>query len=55
MSETLDRIRASLIDLRMPRALETLDNTVRRIERGELTPLKAIAALLFAAWTRPER
>lgn len=46
MSETLDRIRASLIGLRMPRALEALDHTVRRIERGELTALEAIDGLL---------
>ena len=46
MTETLDRIRASLIGLRMPRALEALDHTVRRIERGELTPLEAIDSLL---------
>lgn len=46
MSETLDRIRASLVGLRMPRALEALDHTVRRIERGELTPLEAIDGLL---------
>ncbi len=46
MTETLDRIRASLIGLRMPRALEALDHTVRRIERGELTPLEAIDGLL---------
>ena len=46
MSETLDRIRASLVGLRMPRALEALDHTVRRIERGELTALEAIDGLL---------
>ena len=46
MTETLDRIRASLIGLRMPRALEALDHTVRRIERGELTALEAIDGLL---------
>jgi DNA replication protein DnaC len=46
MSETLDRIRANLVGLRMPRALEALDHTVRRIERGELTPLEAIDGLL---------
>jgi DNA replication protein DnaC len=46
VSETLDRIRASLIGLRMPRALEALDHTVRRIERGELTALEAIDDLL---------
>jgi len=43
---TLDRIRASLVGLRMPRALEALDHTVRRIERGELTALEAIDGLL---------
>ena len=46
MTETLDRIRASLIGLRMPRALEALDHTVRRIERGEITALEAIDGLL---------
>jgi DNA replication protein DnaC len=46
VSETLDRIRTSLIGLRMPRALEALDHTVRRIERGELTALEAIDDLL---------
>jgi DNA replication protein DnaC len=46
VTETLDRIRTSLIGLRMPRALEALDHTVRRIERGELTPLEAIDSLL---------
>jgi DNA replication protein DnaC len=46
MSETLDRIRTSLIGLRMPRALEALDHTVRRIERGKLTALEAIDGLL---------
>ena len=46
MSETLDRIRTNLIGLRMPRALEALDHTVRRIERGELTALEAIDGLL---------
>ena len=46
MTGTLDRIRASLVGLRMPRALEALDHTVRRIERGELTALEAIDGLL---------
>jgi DNA replication protein DnaC len=46
VTETLDRIRASLVGLRMPRALEALDHTVRRIERGELTALEAIDGLL---------
>ena len=46
MTGTLDRIRASLVGLRMPRALEALDHTVRRIERGELTALEALDGLL---------
>ena len=43
---TLDRIRASLVGLRMPCALEALDDTVRRLERGELSALEAIDGLL---------
>ena len=31
---------------KMPRALEMLDATVRRLERGEVTPLEALEALL---------
>lgn len=46
MTELLDRIRASLVGLRMPRALEALDHTVRRLERGELSALEAIDGLL---------
>jgi DNA replication protein DnaC len=46
VTETLDRIRLSLLGLRMPRALEALDHTVRRIERGEITALEAIDGLL---------
>ena len=46
MTETLDRIRSSLIGLRMPRALEALDHAVRRLERGELSALEAIDGLL---------
>src|SRR5207245_11620372 len=46
VTESLDLIRSILICLRMPRALEALDHTVRRIERGELTALDAIDGLL---------
>src|SRR5512134_1728230 len=42
----LERIRAHLVGLKMPRALETLDHTLRGIERGELSTLEAIEALL---------
>jgi DNA replication protein DnaC len=46
MSEILDRIRASLIGLRMPRALEALEYTMRQLERGEISALEAIDSLL---------
>jgi DNA replication protein DnaC len=46
MTETLDRIRASLVGLRMPRALEALDHTMRQIERGEIGAVEAIDQLL---------
>lgn len=46
MSEILDRIRSSLVGLRMPRALEALDHTMRRLERGEISALEAIDGLL---------
>ena len=46
MTELLDRIRTSLVGLRMPRALEALDHTLRRLERGELSAIEAIDGLL---------
>ena len=42
----LDRIRRTLVGLRMPRALEVLDRTVRQLECGEVSPLDAIDTLL---------
>ncbi len=46
MTEILDRIAGHLVGLRMPRALEALGHTVQRIEKGELSALEAIDALL---------
>jgi DNA replication protein DnaC len=43
---SLDRVRRHLVGLKMPRALETLQETLARIERGELSTLEAIEALL---------
>ncbi|WP_188262665.1 IS21-like element helper ATPase IstB [Azospirillum tabaci] len=43
---TLDRVRRHLVGLKMPRALEVLDHIVRQLERGELSALDAIDALL---------
>ena len=45
-TSTLDRIRRTLVGLKMARALEVLDQTVRQIERGEMTALDAIDTLL---------
>ena len=42
----LDRIKATLVGLKMPRALEMIDTTCRQIEQGEITPLEAIELLL---------
>ncbi len=46
MSDLLDRIRGALVGLRMPRALETLDHTLHRLEQGEITGIEAIDELL---------
>ena len=37
-SSRVDNIRHSLVGLKMPRALEMLDATLRRIEQGEIDP-----------------
>jgi DNA replication protein DnaC len=50
----VERIKRTLVGLRMPRALEIVDATVRRIERGEVTPLEAIDALLAEELTLRE-
>jgi DNA replication protein DnaC len=50
----VERIKHALVGLRMPRALEIVDATVRRIERGEVSPLEAIDALLSEELTLRE-
>jgi DNA replication protein DnaC len=50
----VERIKRTLVGLRMPRALEIVDATVRRIERGEVTPREAIDALLAEELTLRE-
>jgi len=42
----LERVRTHLVALRMPRALEMLDHVVGQLERGEVSALEAIDALL---------
>ena len=48
---SLDRVRRHLVGLKMPRALETLQETLARIERGALSTLEAIDALLGEEFT----
>src|SRR3989442_4449002 len=43
---TRDRLRAQLADLKMPGALEALDDILRRADSGELAAGEAMSALL---------
>jgi DNA replication protein DnaC len=45
-ASVLDQVRRHLAGLKMPRALEMLDHTVRQLERGEVSALEAIDTLL---------
>ncbi|MCP4382055.1 MAG: ATP-binding protein, partial [Hyphomicrobiales bacterium] len=54
MTALLDNIRASLVGLKMPRALEALDHTVQRLEKGEIGALEAIDDLLGEEFTLRE-
>src|SRR5947209_925924 len=42
----IERIRSHLVGLRMPRALETLDNVVQQLEHGQISAIEAIEVLL---------
>jgi hypothetical protein len=48
---TLESIKNSLVALRMPRALEVLDATLRRIEQGEIDGIEALDQLLIEELT----
>ena len=50
----LDRIRKTLVGLKMPRALEVLDQTVRQLERGESSALEVIDTLFAEELTLRE-
>jgi DNA replication protein DnaC len=50
----IDRVKRNLVGLKMPRALEILDVTLRGIERGEMTALEAIDVLLAEELTLRE-
>src|SRR5918993_3134850 len=49
----VDRIRHHLVGLKMPRALEVLDQTLRRLECGEIGAPEALEALLGEELTLP--
>jgi DNA replication protein DnaC len=51
---TLDRIRQHLVGLKMPRSLEILEHLLRQLERGEISALEAIDALLCEELTLRE-
>lgn len=50
----LEQVRRGLVGLKMPRALEVLDATVRGLEQGELSALDAMALLLREELTMRE-
>ncbi len=54
MTSVSERIRGSLVGLRMPRALEILDRVLQRVERGEVTALEAIDELLLEEYASRE-
>lgn len=51
---TVDQVRRHLVGLKMPRALEVLDHTLRQLEQGQIAALEAIAALLAEELTLRE-
>ncbi len=53
-SAIIDRVKRNLVGLKMPRALEILDVTLRGIERGETTALDALDILLTEELTLRE-
>jgi DNA replication protein DnaC len=50
----IERIKQTMVGLKMPRAIEILDATVRRLEHGEMTALEAIDALFAEEFTLRE-
>ena len=51
---TIDSIKRSLVGLHMPRALEVLDATLRRIEQGEIDGIGALDQILMEELTLRE-
>lgn len=54
MMALTSRIQRSLVGLRMPRALEVLDQVLRRLEQGEITAIEAIDDLLAQEYASRE-
>jgi DNA replication protein DnaC len=50
----IERVKTTLVALKMPRALEVLDVTLRGVERGEIGAVEAIDALLTEELTTRE-
>ena len=50
----LDRIRSSMVGLKMPRAIEVVDDCVSRLDRGEIPALEAVEQLLLEELTSRE-
>ena len=53
-ANSLDHVRQNLVGLKMARALEVLDTTVKALEQGEISPLEAIDLLLSEELTTRE-
>ncbi|WFU40030.1 IS21-like element helper ATPase IstB [Bradyrhizobium sp. CB82] len=53
-SSVIERVKTNLVSLKMPRALEILDVTLRGLERGEISAVEAIDALLTEELTMRE-
>jgi hypothetical protein len=47
----LDRIKISMVGLKMPRAIEVVDTCVSRLDRGEITGLELVEQLLLEELT----
>ena len=50
-ASSVERLKTSLVALKMPRALEILDATLRGVERGEIGAVEALDALLVEEMT----
>ncbi len=54
MTAAIQRIRDSLVGLRMPRTLEVLDQVLQRLEQGQVSAIEAIDELLAEEYSSRE-